>query len=142
MITRPTTRAVGEFARAHTMEPTQKIATPTSITFLRPKLSLSEPLINIRLAKVSAYAPTTHCRSDTLSCNADWTLANTALMTVLSRNVKKRMESSAANPKCAERARILWFVDSRPWRLTAVTEPLSLLMTRVTIRAEGQLKSA
>src|ERR1019366_6058202 len=81
-------------------------------------------------------------RSDTLSCNADWTLANTALMTVLSRNVKKRMESNAANPKCADRARILGFVDSKAWGPKVGTQTRPVLLPPLPNRGEGHPKSA
>src|SRR5664280_2169452 len=98
MTMRPMTSSVDEVATAHTIEPAQKIATPRSIIFFRPKLSPSEPQISIRLPKARAYPPTTHCRSETLECNSDCTLERTALITVISRKVRKRIDSNAANP--------------------------------------------
>ena len=133
MMTRPTTNAVAVSASAHTMEPAQKMPTPMSMTFLRPKLSLNDPLISMRLAKVSAYEPTTHCRSDTPSCNADCTLASTALMTVLSRKVRKRMQSRAVNPRSAKSRRNVDSVASKP-ALTDQPEPPSSLMLPFTDR--------
>ena len=44
----------GETETAQTMEPAQKITTPINMIRLRPKLSPSDPQINIRLAKASA----------------------------------------------------------------------------------------
>ena len=41
-------------ARAASTEPAQKMATPASITFLRPKTSPREPAASMRLAKARA----------------------------------------------------------------------------------------
>jgi hypothetical protein len=54
MMIRPMTNSLALTEIAETIEPAQKIATPISITFLRPKLSPNEPHINMRLAKASA----------------------------------------------------------------------------------------
>ena len=54
MMTRPTTSSSGLVESAQTTDPMQKIATPISITRLRPKLSPSDPHISIKLANANA----------------------------------------------------------------------------------------
>ena len=54
-------------ASAHRTEPAQNTPTPASMTFFRPSSSPIIPQASMRLAKVRAYAPTTHCRSLTLA---------------------------------------------------------------------------
>src|SRR5664280_3127781 len=127
MTIRPMTSSVDEVATAHTIEPKQKIATPRSIIFFRPKLSPSEPQISIRLPKARAYPPTTHCRSETLECNSDCTLERTALITVISRKVRKRIDSNAANPKCGQWKRDVAGVEGSDGLIT-LAAPLTLSM--------------
>src|ERR1035437_5793652 len=55
MMTRPMMSEVGDQANAQTGDPPQKMTTPINITFLRPKLSPSEPQINVRLAKAPGH---------------------------------------------------------------------------------------
>src|SRR5579862_7600237 len=59
--------------------------------FLRPNLSPSIPQASMRLANVSAYAPTTHCSAETPPCRSCWMLASATLTTVLSRKVRNKM---------------------------------------------------
>jgi hypothetical protein len=54
IITRPMINSEGEAAKAHTSDPAQKMTTPINITFLRPKLSPSDPQMSIKLAKAKA----------------------------------------------------------------------------------------
>jgi putative copper export protein len=52
-------------------------------------------------AKVSAYAPTTHCSEDTPAASSVWIPASATLTIVMSRNVRKRTRQSVA--RAAER---------------------------------------
>jgi hypothetical protein len=54
MITRPAMSQSTFPARAATTEPPQKMATPASITRLRPRMSPSIPAASMKLANVSA----------------------------------------------------------------------------------------
>jgi len=54
MITRPAMSQSTFPANAAMTEPPQKMATPTSITRLRPKMSPSIPATSMKLAKVNA----------------------------------------------------------------------------------------
>src|SRR6516164_537935 len=81
--------------------------------FLRPNLSPSIPQGSMKLANVSAYAPTTHCSAETPPCSSDWMLASATLTTVLSRKVRnssvhrqasargRRREESSPAAACA-----------------------------------------
>ncbi len=51
---RPAMTSATPDASAHNSDPTQKIATPASMTRLRPSRSPSEPPTSIRLANTSA----------------------------------------------------------------------------------------
>jgi len=66
------------------------------MTFLRPSSSPIIPQASIKLANVSAYAPTTHCRSPTLAFSATCTSPSATLTTVLSRKVRKSSVHSVA----------------------------------------------
>src|SRR6202044_652141 len=83
-------------ASAHSTEPAQNTPTPASITFLRPSSSPIIPQASMRLANVSAYAPTTHCRSVTSAFRLVWMSPSATLTTVLSRNVRNSSVHSVA----------------------------------------------
>ena len=97
--TRPTISQSTLLAVAATTEPAQKMATPTSMTRLRPKMSPSIPATNMKLANVSAYPLTTHCNEVTPACRSLWTLASPTLTTVLSRNVRNRTPHNVASAR-------------------------------------------
>ena len=65
---RPAIRTWTFGASADRTEPAQNTPVPVSMTFLRPSSSPIIPQASMMLAKVSAYAPTTHCRSATPAC--------------------------------------------------------------------------
>ncbi len=67
MMARPAMRVGAFCATAHRIDPAQKTAAPASMTFLRPSSSPIMPQASMMLAKVSAYAPTIHCKSATLA---------------------------------------------------------------------------
>ena len=54
MMTRPAISQSTLLASAATTDPAQKIATPASMTRLRPRMSPSIPAASMKLAKVSA----------------------------------------------------------------------------------------
>ena len=84
-------------ASAHRTEPAQKTPAPASMTFFRPSSSPIIPQASMMLAKVSAYAPTTHCRSVTFAFRVVCTSPRATLTTVLSRNVRKSSVQSVAS---------------------------------------------
>ena len=84
-------------ASAHNADPAQNTPAPVSMTFLRPSSSPIIPQASMMLAKVSAYAPTTHCRSVTPACRLACTSPSATLTTVLSRNVRNSSVHSAAS---------------------------------------------
>jgi hypothetical protein len=103
MTTRPAMRTSVVGAMAAITEPAQNTATPNRITFLRPSRSPMVPKLNIRLAKVRAYPFTTHCSWLTEACRALCTFDNTTVTMVLSRNVRKRTNSSVARANDVDR---------------------------------------
>ncbi len=84
-------------ASADSTEPAQKIATPMSITRLRPNSSPTMPKASMAPAKVSASALTTHCRKVTPACRSPCTLPSATLTIVLSRKVRNSTIISAAS---------------------------------------------
>src|SRR5580700_6287122 len=83
-------------ARAHRIDPPQKMTMPISMTRLRPNSSPTMPKASIAPANVSAYAPTTHCSDETPACRSPWMLPRATLTMVLSRKVKNRTTHSTA----------------------------------------------
>ena len=94
---RPAISVPGFGASAHSTDPAQNTPAPVSMTFLRPSSSPIIPQASMMLAKVSAYAPTTHCRSDTPARRLACTSPSATLTTVLSRNVKNSSVHSVAS---------------------------------------------
>src|SRR6202453_3592432 len=91
-------------ASAHSSEPAQKTPAPASMTFSRPSSSPIIPQASMMLAKVSAYAPTTHCRSETLAFRLVCRSPRATLTTVLSRNVRNSSVHSVASASdCPDR---------------------------------------
>jgi len=135
--TRPTTNIVGEFARAHTIEPAQKIPTPTA-SLLAAKVVTERSTDEHQAGKRQSVGATTHWSRDTL-VERRLDVGNTALMTVLSRNVRKRIDNSAAKPRLADRLRILDPFETVLGSPASVIEPLSLLMLPFTNYAQGQM---
>ncbi len=96
MMTRPAMSQSTLPAIAATTEPAQKMATPASMIFFRPRMSPSIPAASMKLAKVRAYPLTTHCSDVTPACRSLWTLASPTLTMVLSRKVRKRTAHNVA----------------------------------------------
>ncbi len=86
-------------ASAHSTEPAQKTPAPASMTFLRPSSSPIMPQAIMMLAKVRAYAPTTHCRSVTLAFRLVCTFPSATLTTVLSRKVRNSSVHNVASAR-------------------------------------------
>ena len=107
MMTRPAISQSTLLAIAATTEPAQNTATPMSMMRLRPKMSPSIPATSMKLANVSAYPLTTHCREVTPVCRSLWTLARPTLTTVLSRNVRNRTPHKVASARA-------WAADPSP----------------------------
>src|SRR5260370_37004371 len=116
-------------ASADSTEPAQKIVTPMIMTRLRPNSSPTMPKASIAPAKVSAYAPTTHCSEVTPACNWLCTLPRTMLTIVLSRNVRNRTRQSTAR------------ASERPPRRTDAALP-SETSTELTTNYPADVQSA
>src|ERR1700751_3237973 len=58
----------------------------------------------MKLANVSAYAPTTHCSAETPPCRSCWMLASATLTTVLSRKVRNKIVHRQARASGRRRA--------------------------------------
>src|SRR3984957_3527578 len=97
MTARPAISTPAFGASAASTEPAQKIATPISMTFLRPNSSATMPKASMTPANVSAYALTTHCSDETPVCRSAWTLPRATLTTVLSRKGRNRIVHSTAS---------------------------------------------
>src|SRR5579875_1197230 len=99
---RPAMRTWTLGASADRTEPAQNVAAPASMTSFLPTSSPIIPHASMRLAKVSAYAPTTHCSSAGLAPRLVYTLPRATLTMVLSRNVRNssvhRMASASGVP--------------------------------------------
>src|SRR5215469_11261440 len=102
---RPAIRIAMLGASADIVAPAQYTPAPASITFLRPNSSPTMPNPSIRAAKVSAYAPTTHCSDDTPACRSDLMLASATLTTVLSRKVRNSSVHKVASASGRRRQR-------------------------------------
>src|SRR6266568_631457 len=77
--------------------PAMKMPMPASMTFLRPNWSPIVPKISMVLAKVSAYAPTTHCSDETPAFSCVWIPASATLTIVMSRKVRNKTRHSVAS---------------------------------------------
>ena len=96
MMARPAMSVWTFGASADRTEPAQNTPTPVSMTFFRPSSSPIMPQASMRLAKVKAYAPTTHCRSETFAFRLNCMSPSATLTTVLSRKVRKSSVHSVA----------------------------------------------
>ena len=77
--------------------PAMKTQMPMTRIFLRPNWSPSVPKVSMLAAKVSAYAPTTHCSADTPARSSVWMPASATLTIVMSRNVRNKTRQSVAS---------------------------------------------
>ena len=125
---RPAIRIWTSGASAETTEPAQNTPTPVSMTFLRPSSSPIMPQASMMLAKVSAYAPTTHCRPVTPAFRLVCTSPSATLTTVLSRKVKNSsVHSTASASDWPPRATVGCSLDTasagRPNRVACLSRP-------------------
>ena len=122
---RPAIRTWTFGASADRTEPAQNTPAPVSMTFLRPSSSPIIPQASMMLAKVRAYAPTTHCRSAMPACRLVWMSPSATLTTVLSRKVRNSSVHSVASAiHWLPRVTIPWSPDTAPaWRANRAALP-------------------
>ena len=84
-------------AKPHSTEAQVNTARPTRYSRRRPYMSARLPAVSRNAAKVSAYASTTHCRSEKLECSARWISGRatfTIVMSSSSMNVPRQTATS------------------------------------------------
>ncbi len=84
-------------AKPHSTDAAVKIARPIRYSRRRPYLSARLPAVSRNAARVSAYASTTHCRSEKLAFSARWMSGSatfTIVMSSSSMNVPRQTATS------------------------------------------------
>ena len=82
-------RNSGSLAAPQRADAAVKITIPVTKTRLRPKRSATDPAVSVQVASASAYASTTHCRSEN-DAFSDLSIAGSATFTIVmsSRSMK------------------------------------------------------
>ena len=84
-------------ANPHSTDAPVNTARPTRYSSRRPYMSARLPAVSKNAARVSAYASTTHCRSEKLECSARWISGRatfTIVMSSSSMNVPRQTATS------------------------------------------------
>ncbi len=132
----------GSPARPDASEATENTPRPMVNTSRRPMRSASEPAVNRNAASVSAYASTTHCRSEKLECSDVW-IDGSATLTIVTSSSSMKIATQTTDsvhqrlgslPPCAGAGPALMGGTLASAQVTSATAP-------ATMNASAQARS-